>query len=226
MPDTRTTTVLPPTTVATVRRVRRAGAWCLAGGLLGIAEGIATLSWPLQVTEDWFAYPFDTFWFVIAELAYSVQHALLVPGAMALMWLHTVRASRTALIATRVAALGLVLLIITELSALSLYDQPMDSSLTTIITSLFTIPTVLIGVGLTVAGVALVRQRGADWAGAPWLPVAVLAPGLYTFLVLIPALNQSDFVGRLGISGWMLLFAVLGFGLTRLEASGADGPSV
>lgn len=216
MPTTQTTTV------STTRQIRRAGAWCLGGSLLGIAEGIVTLSWPTQVTEEWFAYPFNTFWFVIAELAYSAQHALLVPGAVALLWLPTVRASRAALMATRVAAVGLVLLIVTELSAISLYDQTMDSSLTTIITSLFTIPTVLIGAGFTVAGVALTRQRGADWAGAPWLPVAVLAPGVYTFVVLIPALNQSDFVGRLGISGWMLLFAILGFGLTRLEGSGAD----
>ena len=215
---------IPPTTVSTTPRIHRAGAWCLGGGLLGIAEGILTLSWPKQVTEEWFAYPFNTFWFVIAELAYAVQHALLVPGAVALLWLPTVRASRSARIATRVAAAGLVLLIVTELSALSLYDQTMDSSLTTIITSLFTIPTVLIGAGFTVAGIALIRQRDADWAGAPWLPVAVLAPGVYTFIVLIPALNQSDFVGRLGIGGWMLLFAVLGFGLTRLEERGASRP--
>ena len=215
-------TTTSPTTVSTTRRIRHAGAWCLGGGLLGIAEGIVTLSWPKQVTEEWFAYPFDTFWFVIAELAYSVQHALLVPGAVALLWLPTVRASRAARIATWVAAVGLVLLIVTELSALSLHDQAMDSSLTTIITSLFAIPTLLIGAGFTVAGVALIRQRGADWAGARWLPVAVLAPGVYTFVVLIPALNQSDFVGRLGISGWMLLFAVLGFGLTRLEGRGAS----
>lgn len=221
MPTTPTTAT---TVVSTTRRVRRAGAVCLGGGLLGIVEGAITLSWPHQVTEDWFAYPFDTFWFVIAELAYALQHALLVPGAVALLWLPTVRASRTAWIATRVAAAGLALLVVTELSALSLYDQTMDSSLTTIITSLFTIPTVMIGGGLTVAGVALIRQRGAGWAGAPWLPIAVLAPGVYTFLVLIPALNQSDFIGRLGISGWMLLFAVLGYSLTRLEGHSASRP--
>lgn len=222
MPTTPITPTTPNTTVATTRRVRRAGAVCLGGGLLGIAEGIITLSWPQQVTEEWFAYPFDTSWFVIAELAYAVQHALLVRGAVALLWLSTVQASRAARIATRVALAGLVLLIVTELSALSLYDQAMDSSLTTFITSLFTIPTVMIGGGFTVAGVALIRQRGADWAGAPWLPVAVVAPGVYTFLVLIPALNHSDFVGRLGISGWMLLFAVLGYGLTKLEGRGAS----
>lgn len=207
----------PASSPPTSRKIRRAGAWCLGGGLLGIVEGIITLSWPKQVTEEWFAYPFDTFWFVIAELAYALQHALLVPGAVALLWLPMVRESRAARIATRAAATGLVLLIVTELSALSLYDQPMDSSRTTVITSLFTIPTLLIGVGFTVAGVAVIRQRDSEWVGPPWLPFAVLAPGVYTFVVLIPALNQSDFVARVGIGGWMLLFAALGYGLTRLE---------
>jgi len=211
-----TTTQL--TSVSTTRRVRRAGAWCLGGGLLGIAGVIVTLAWPHQVTDEWFRYPFDVFWFVIAELSYAVQHALLVASGVALLWLPTVRASRVARIAALVAVAGLVLLVVTELSALSLYDQAMDSSLTTVITSLFTLPTLLIGVGFTVAGVALIRQRGADWAGAPWLPAAVLAPGVYTFVVFIPAINGPDFVGRVGIGGWMLLFAVLGYGLTRLES--------
>lgn len=212
----------PLTTVSATRRVRRAGAWCLGGGLLGIAGVLVTLAWPHQVSEEWFSYPFDAFWFVIAELAYAVQHALLVAGGVALLWLPTVRASRAARIATRVAVAGLVLLVLTELSALCLHDQPMDSSLTTVITSLFTLPTLLIGVGFTVAGVALIRQRGADWAGAQWLPAAVLAPGVYTFVVFIPAINGPDFVARLGIGGWMLLFAVLGYGLTRLEGRGGS----
>ena len=107
MPTTPMTPTTPTTTVvSTTRRVRRAGAVCLGGGLLGIAEGVITLSWPKQVTEEWFAYPFDTFWFVIAELAYALQHALLVPGVVALLWLPTVQASRAARLATRVAAAG------------------------------------------------------------------------------------------------------------------------
>jgi len=211
------------TTVPTARPIRRAGAWCLGGGLLGIAEGIVTLSWPHQVTEEWFRYPFNTFWFVVAELAYALQHALLVGGGVALLLLPTVRASRAARIATRVAVAGLALLTVTELSALWLYDQAMDSTLTTVITSLFTLPTLLIGIGFTVAGVALMRQRGASHTGARWLPAAVLAPGIYTFAVFIPAINASDFVGRLGIIGWMLLFAVLGYGLTRLEGRASEG---
>jgi hypothetical protein len=198
-----------------VVQVRRAGALCLGGGLLGVVEGIITLSWSPQVTAERFSYPFDEFWFTIAELAYAFQHVLLVAGGVALLWLPVVRASRAARIATRVAVVGLVLLVVAELSALSLYDAAMDSSLTTVITSLFTLPIVLIGVGLTVAGVALLRRGAAGGARARWLPAAVLAPGVYVFVALAPTVNAPDPVGRLGIGGWMLLFAVLGYALIR-----------
>lgn len=196
-------------------RVRRAGAVCLVGGLLGVVEGLVTLSWSPQVPEERFSYPFDEFWFVVAELAYAVQHVLLVAGGVALLWLPAVRASRTARTATRVAVGGLILLVIAELSALSLYDADMDSTLTTVITSLFTLPILLIGVGLTVAGVALLRQGAAERTRTRWLSVAVLAPGAYVFVVLVPLVNQPDPVGRLSIGGWMLLFAVLGYALIR-----------
>lgn len=196
-------------------QVRRAGAVCLGGGLLGVIEGVVTLAWSPQVPEERFSYPFDEFWFVIAELAYAFQHLLLVAGGVALLWLPVVRASRVALIATRVAVTGLVLLVVAELSALSLYDAAMDSSLTTVITSLFTLPILLIGVGLTVAGVALLRQGAEGGTRARRIAAAVLAPGVYTFVVLVPTVNLPDPVGRIGIGGWMLLFAVLGYALIR-----------
>ena len=96
---------------------------------------IVTLSWSPQVTEERFSYPFDEFWFVIAELAYAFQHVLLVAGSWPFCGCPAVGASRAALIATRVAVAGLVLLVVAELSALCLYDAAMDSSLTTVITS-------------------------------------------------------------------------------------------
>lgn len=210
---TTTTATRPPRLTS----VRRAGAWCLAGGLLGIAEGCVTLAWPDQVSVDRFSYPFSSSWYVVAELSYAFQHLLLVPGGLALLWLPAVRASATARVATRAAVTGLVLLVVMELSALSLYDEAKDSTLTTVITTLFTLPVMLIGFGFTVAGVALLRRGAAGWAGARWLPFAILAPGVYVFLVLAPTMELPDPYGRLGIGGWMLTFAVLGYGLTRID---------
>lgn len=208
--------------VSSARRVRRLGAWCLGGGLLGAAEGVITLAWPHQVTEERFSYPFDAFWFVIAELSYAVQHLLLVAGGVALLRLPVVSASRAARIATRVAVTGLVLLVVAELSALALYDAALDSTVATVIATSFMLPVLLIGVGFTVAGVALIRQGAAGRAGVRWLPAAVLAPGVYVFTLFIPLINQSDFIARLGIGGWMLSFAVLGYALTQLEDHGGE----
>ena len=209
------------TTTATraplVTSIRRAGAWCLGGGLLGAAEGCVTLAWPHQVSDDRFSYPFNALWFFVAEASYALQHMLLIPGGLALLSVPAVRASATARIASQAAVAGLVLLVVMELSSLSLYDAAKDSTLTTVITTLFLLPVMLIGVGLTVAGVALLRRGTAGWAGARWLPFAILAPGAYVFLVLGPTMEAPDPVGRLSIGGWMLTFAVLGYGLTRLD---------
>lgn len=85
------------------------------------------------------------------------------------------------------------ILVVAELSALALYDAATDSALATVIATSFMLPTLLIGVGFTVAGVALVRQGAAGRAGVRWLPAAVLAPGVYVFAVFIPAINGPDF---------------------------------
>jgi hypothetical protein len=201
-----------------VKSIRRAGTWCLGGGLLGAAEVPVVLAWTPQVSDDRFSYPFNSLWYVVAEASFALQHMLLVPGGLALLWLPAVRASATARIATQAAATGLVLLVIMELSALSLYDAAKDSTLATVIATLFLLPVMLIGVGLTAAGIALLRRGTAGWTGARWLPAAVLAPGVYVFVVLIPTMEAPDPVGRLSIGGWMLMFAVLGYGLTRIDS--------
>lgn len=205
----------------TVKSIRRAGAWCLGGGLLGVVEVLVVLAWPPQVSDDRFSYPFSSLWYFVAEASFALQHMLLVPGGLALLSLPAVRASATARIATQAAVTGLVLLVVMELSTLSLYDAARDSALATVIATLFLLPVLLIGVGLTAAGVALLRRGTAGWAGVQWLPFAILAPGVYVFVALAPTMNASDTVGRLGIGGWMLLFAVLGYGLTRIDGRDA-----
>jgi len=204
-----------------VKSIRRAGAWCLGGGLLGAAEVLVVLAWSPQVPDDRFSYPFNSLSYLVAEASFVLQHMLLVPGGLALLSLPAVRASATARIATWAAVTGLVLLVIMELSTLSLYEAARDSTLATVIATLFLLPVLLIGVGLTAAGVALLRRGTAGWTGARWLPAAVLAPGVYVFVALAPTMNGPDTVGRLGIGGWMLLFAVLGYGLTRIDSRDA-----
>lgn len=78
-------------------------------------------------------------------------------------------------------------------------------------------PVLLIGISLVVAGTTQLRQDASAFAGARWLPLAILALGIYVFFPLTPAIAGSFTAGRLGVGGWMLLFAVFGYGLTQLE---------
>ncbi len=209
------TTMINPT--STQQSVRRAGAWCLGAGLLGAAQGLAMLAWSPQVSENRFSYPFTGLGFGIAQLSFFLQHLPLIVGVAVLLRLPAVRSSRTARVATSAAAVGLALLTVNELVTISAYDTATDSSHATLVENLYGPPVIIIGVGLLVAGIALMRQGTGAWAGARWLPALVLALGIYVFVPLTPAIMGPFTAGRLGIAGWMLLFAALGYGLTRLE---------
>lgn len=213
-----TATRIPSTTTA--RPVRRAGLWCLGAGLVGTAQAGLILAWSPQVSDERYSYPFTGAGFTVAQATFSLQHLPLVLGVVALGWLPAVKASRVAVLAVRAAAAGLVLLTVCELVTISAYDAALDSSLADLVNNLYGPPVILIGIGLVVAGVALLRHGTAGWSGARWLPALVLILGIYVFMPLTPAIMGSFTAGRLGIGAWMLLFAALGYGLTRLEGRG------
>ena len=200
----------------TSRSVRRAGVWCLGAGLVGAVQAIVLLAWPAKVPDDRYSYPFAGFGFVVAQTSFFLQHLPLVAGVAVLLWLPAVRDSRTARFATATAAVGLVLLTVLELVTIVAHDATTDSSLATLVNNLYGPPVILIGAGLLVAGIALLLQGTAGWVDARWMPTLVLVLGVYVFVPLTPAIMGSFTAGRLGIGGWMLLFAVLGYGLTRL----------
>jgi len=211
------TTTRTPITTTTSRSVRRAGAWCLGAGLVGAAQAIIMLAWSPQVSQDRYSYPFTGLGFVVAQTSFFLQHLPLVFALAALWWLPATRASRTARIAIVAATAGLTMLTVLELVTIVAYESATDSSRATLVNNLYGPPVILIGAGLLVAGLALLRQGTSEWGGARWVPALVLVMGLYVFVPLTPAIMGSFLAGRLGIGGWMLLFAVLGYGLTRLS---------
>ena len=196
--------------------VRRSGVWCFGAGLVGAVQAIILLTWPAQVPDDRYSYPFADFGFVVAQTSFFLQHLPLVVAVASLLWLPAVRDSRTARLAIATAAVGLVLLTVLELVTIVAHDATTDSSLATLVNNLYGPPVILIGAGLLIAGIALLRQGTAGWVGAPWMPALLLVLGVYVFVPLTPAIMGSFTAGRLGIGGWMLLFAALGHGLMRL----------
>lgn len=212
-----TTTRTPPTTS---RSVRRAGRWCVVAGVAGAVQAVILLAWPPQVPADRYSYPFTGLGFILAQASFFVQHLPLIVALAALMQLPAVRASRTGRIGTAAATLGLVWLTVNELITMVAFDAASDSAVATLVNTLYGPPIILIGVGLVVAGAALLRHAGRAFTATPWMPAVLLVLGLYVFVVLTPAIMGSFTAGRLGIGGWMLLFALLGLGLTRLPDEG------
>ncbi len=204
------------TPITTSRSVRQAGVWCLGAGLVGAAQAIVLLAWAPQVSDDRYSYPLTGFGFAVAQASFFLQHLPLVVAVAALLWLPATRASRTARIAIGAAAVGLLLLAVNELITIVAYDATTDSALATLVNNLYGPPVMLIGAGLLVAGIVLLRHGTAGWVGARWLPGLVLLLGVYVFVPLTPAIMGTFAAGRLGIGGWMLLFALLGYGLTLL----------
>jgi hypothetical protein len=210
MTDTRTAAIQPTAQETLVRR----GRWCLAAALVGVAQGAVVLAWPRQVGDGRFSYPFTATWFVIAQATFFLQHLPLALAVGALATVPAVRRHRTAYGALVVATVGLALLAVVELVAMSAATTANDSTLGTVVSSLYGLPVLMTGVGLLVAAVVLLRRHILG-RRMPW---TLLALGIFVFVGLGPAISTDSFVGgRLAIMAWMVLFAVLGWLMQRPE---------
>lgn len=213
MTDTTTVTV-PPTAAddRTGKGLARRGHWCVAAGLVGFAQGAAVLAWPHQVDASRYSYPFTAGWYVVAQATFFLQHLPLLVAVAAVAALPAVRRDKAAHRALVVAAAGLGLLALLELVAVSAATTADDSTLGTAVDNLYSIPVLLSGVGLLVAGIVLLRRHTLDTQtrgrGLAWI---VLALGAFVFVGLTPAISTDSLVGgRLAIMAWMLLFVLLG----------------
>jgi len=202
-------------TTTTVSRTRIAGWVCFAGGLVGFTQGIVLLVVSPVVGEDRYSYPFSPTGYTIAQLSFAVQHLALIVGVVALAGSTWSRRSRPARIGFLIGALGLIMLTLMEVFALTAANSAMISSEADLVNSLYGIPTIATGVGMVIGGIAFARSSGlTGWRR--WLPLSL---GLYVFVPLLPAIFAPFNVGRLAIGGWMLLFAALGWMLARPEAT-------
>lgn len=85
----------------------------------------------------------------------------------------------------------------------------------------YTASTILLGVGLLGQGIGV--ARGGAWQGwTRWLPLSL---GVWLLLVLFPALALSFDAARWAMSVWLLLFALLGWVLTRQDGSTHVSPT-
>ena len=78
------------------------------------------------------------------------------------------------------------------------------------------------GLGLLLAGIAVLRA--GRWSG--WHRFTPLLCGLYTFVILIPALALSDGYNAWALAGWQIPFLLLGVALYQQRSVSVAKPAV
>jgi hypothetical protein len=181
--------------------VRSAGAWLIAGSLLGIGIG---------VKEAFAPTPFGTFENAVMQGIVIVANTLTLIGVLGL-------ARSGAAGDGWLAKLGLGLALAT--SALFLPFEVLVAINLELGGALLGLSALVQGLGLLLAGIAMLRA--GRWPG--WQRFTPLLCGLYTFLVLIPALALSpEGYNAWALAGWQIPFALLGVALFQ---QGTETPS-
>jgi hypothetical protein len=188
---------------------RRVGLLVIWAGCVGAAIGLTLLVVPPQVPGDDYSFPLGDRWFTVTQLVLGLQHLALLPALWALREPTIggpLRLSRTG---AYTAVTGMALLAVMEFAAISAVDYAMPSPRTDALDTGFGIASVLVGLGAVAAALGAARH-GKALGRLRFVPLAI---GVYVFVPLTPAVFGPDAVARLAISGWMLLFALLGWAL-------------
>ena len=193
------------------RQVSTYGWLCLAAGLLGAASGIYLAVVSPAVGDDQWSYPLSPTGFVWLQVWFVVQHVGLVLGLLAVWSAGVVGRSGLGRSGHVLAVGGMVGLTLTELAAIVARDDDMNTTRVAVLGAVYGVVTVAAGIGLVLEGVAAVRD--GVWDG--WRRWLLLITGVWVFVPMMPTLALSFLGARLAITGWMLLFAALGWALVR-----------
>lgn len=193
-------------------QVRVLGYLAVAAGLLGLASAAVLLLVPPAVGSDRYSYPFTEAGFSVAQAWFALQHLGLLAALVGLA--RSGGIGRLGLIGAWVAVAGMLALTGTELIAITGASAEAAEMNTGTVGSLYGISVTVIGAGLLLAGVAVVRAR--RWRG--WRRFITLALGIWVFLPLMPSLFLSFVLARFTIGAWMLGFAALGWALVTSAA--------
>lgn len=211
MAQTRT----DPESVVPGSLVRRSGLVCLVAGILGAASGVFLSVYPGQVPDDRYSYPLTAAGFVAIQLWFGVHHLGLLAGIAAQGPADVLGSGKAGRWGVRLGVAGMALLALAEVLAVTARHEVVGEG-TALLDTLYGVSTTVIGVGLVVAGLAV--RRAGRWTG--WRGNVVLVAGIWVFVPMIPALMGPFLAARLAITGWMLVFAGLGYALWRSEEVG------
>ncbi len=196
--------------------VKTAGLLCLAGAVIGVISGLVTAFIPPAVSFDRYSYPYTPTGFRVAQLVFMSNHVLLLVGILGLARSGAAGSDLLGRIGVWISIVGMSTLTLCEVGAMTLATSPYPSPRTDLLDMAFGVASILIGVGLVLAGIAVARAR--KWGG--WQRFIALICGVAVFVIVIPGVFGSFLVGRLVLVVWMLMFAALGWALyTRARIS-------
>jgi hypothetical protein len=190
-------------------------AWlCLTGAVLTVGGSLVIVLLTPASSDTLFRYPFTPRGFVAAQILFVVNHLLLLAGVLALARARAAQ-GRAWTAGITVTVVGLLAWTACELWAITLVHRlTADPPATAVITG-YGIGNAVLGIGLIITGVAVVRAR--RWAGwARWIPLIL---GIGMFVVVVPGTLAGFLAGRIALAVWMLGWAALGVALVRGTAT-------
>jgi hypothetical protein len=151
--------------------------------------------------------------FLVAQTVFFVHHL----GFVFLLCAHAASKpfgnGRLARGGAWLAVVGMVGLTLAELNAMRYADWDFQKANESAMGAVYGISCNLIGLGMLIAGVGVIRARvWTRWRR--WMPLVV---GIATFVELMSGMFGGFVIARLAIATWMLLLGALGMGL-RIEA--------
>ena len=138
----------------------------VVAGLLGAVSAVVIISWPDQVSDQHYSYPFDATSYTVAQSWFAVQHLGLLAGLYGLTHLAWSRSSRLTRAGLTLCLVGMVGLTACELFAISAADALVDTSRANAVDNPYGFPMVAIGLGLVVAGHRARAATGPARSGA------------------------------------------------------------
>jgi len=184
--------------------VRTAGLGLIVGSIIGIGVG---------VKEALFPTPFGTVQNVIMQAIVIIANTLVLIGVIGLVRSGAAGESRLAKIGLRIAVLASALFLPFEV--LVTVNEELGGAL-------LGLTALVQGLGLLLAGIAVLRA--GRWSR--WRRFTPLLCGLYTFLILIPALALSDGYNAWALAGWQIPFLLLGVALYQQRSVPVAKPAV
>jgi hypothetical protein len=196
------------------RATRLAGRACASGATLGVVVGVATqaVQASTDVPKDQWSYP----WWSGASLSFwlvaALAHALIAVGVIGLRRSGVAGTTRAARLGLTAALAGATLIVAGHLASIPIRNQTTHDTWPQIIGGGFGIGTILVAIGLLLAGWTTLRER--NWDG--WRRFTPLATGAWA-VALIPLQLTPALPSAAAVYG--LCFVAIGLALAGAPKS-------